>query len=124
MQTFNCYQDKAMRTNDRKGKYRIVKRISDCLRSELEPAEMLNACLGLSGEVGEVNDIIKKWVFHGHDLDKDELEKEIGDILWYVALMCDSINVRMEDIAKKNIKKLEKRYKDGFSESQSINRIE
>lgn len=87
---------------------------------------ILNASLGLSGEVGEVNDIIKKYMYHGHKLDDDMKEKiilELGDVCWYVALMAWAINkTKFEDVLNKNIEKLEKRYHGEFSTEKSINR--
>lgn len=87
---------------------------------------ILNASLGLSGEVGEVNDIIKKYMYHGHKLDDDTKEKiilELGDVCWYVALMAWAIDkTKFEDVLNKNIEKLEKRYHGEFSTEKSINR--
>lgn len=89
---------------------------------------ILNASLGLSGEVGEVNDIIKKYMYHGHKLDDDTKEKiilELGDVCWYVALMAWAIDkTKFEDVLNKNIAKLEKRYHGEFSTEKSINRKE
>lgn len=89
---------------------------------------ILNASLGLSGEVGEVNDIIKKYMYHGHKLDNDMKEKiilELGDVCWYVALMAWAIDkTKFEDVLNKNIAKLEKRYHGEFSTEKSINRKE
>ena len=89
---------------------------------------ILNASLGLSGEVGEVNDIIKKYMYHGHKLDDDMKEKiilELGDVCWYVALMAWAIDkTKFEDVLNKNIEKLEKRYHGEFSTEKSINRKE
>jgi len=48
------------------------------------------AALGLNGEAGEVSEIIKKHLLHGKDLDKDHLIDELGDVLWYYALMLDT----------------------------------
>ena len=50
---------------------------------------MLNGCMGLIGEAGEVVDIVKKWKFQSGDhadLPKDKLIEECGDVLWYCAL--------------------------------------
>ena len=89
---------------------------------------ILNASLGLSGEVGEVNDIIKKYMYHGHKLDYDTKEKiilELGDVCWYVALMAWAIDkTKFEDVLNKNITKLEKRYHGEFSTEKSVNRKE
>lgn len=87
---------------------------------------ILNASLGLSGEVGEVNDIIKKYMYHGHKLDDDTKEKiilELGDVCWYVALMAWAIDkTKFEDVLNKNIAKLEKRYHGEFTTEKSVNR--
>lgn len=89
---------------------------------------LLNASLGLSGEVGEVNDIIKKYMYHGHKLDDDTKEKiilELGDVCWYVALMAWAIDkTKFEDVLNKNIAKLDKRYHGEFSTEKSVNRKE
>jgi NTP pyrophosphatase (non-canonical NTP hydrolase) len=71
--------------------------------------------LGLTGESGEVADIIKKVVGHGHDLDREELKKELGDVLWYIASLSTELGFSLEEVAERNIDKLEKRYPDGFS---------
>lgn len=85
-------------------------------------ARLSIGALGLTGEAGEVADYIKKVVGHNHPLDKDTLVKELGDVLWYVAELCSTIGVDMGDVASANVKKLKKRYPDGFSKERSINR--
>jgi len=84
---------------------------------------LANAALGISGEGGEVADLIKKHLFQGHDLPIDKMANELGDLLWYINLMADCIGFDLEQIAEMNIDKLYSRYKDGvFTEQQSINR--
>ncbi|NBI29110.1 nucleoside triphosphate pyrophosphohydrolase family protein [Chengkuizengella marina] len=83
---------------------------------------LLNAALGLCGESGEVADQLKKHIFQGHELNKNKLKKELGDVLWYVAAGSEALRVSLEDIAKGNIAKLEKRYPNGFDSERSINR--
>ena len=89
---------------------------------------LLNASLGLSGEVGEVNDIIKKYMYHGHKLDNNTKEKvilELGDVCWYVALMAWAIDkTKFEDVLNRNLEKLDKRYQGEFSTEKSVNRKE
>lgn len=80
--------------------------------------------LGLTGEAGEVAEHIKKHIGHGHDLDIEKLAKELGDVLWYVAVMADALGLELGDIATRNIEKLRKRYPDGFSSEASRNREE
>jgi len=78
--------------------------------------------LGLVGETGECADLVKKHLFHGHPLDKDKLAKELGDVLWYVAIMANSIGLGLDEIGDRNIAKLRARYPEGFSEEASRNR--
>lgn len=82
--------------------------------------DLANAALGLTREVREVADIIKKHLYQGHDLYPSEVIKELGDVLWYVALMADYFNVVMQQ----SITKLKARYPDGFDPVKSVNREE
>jgi len=85
---------------------------------------VLNGALGLSGESGEVADIVKKHLFQGHELNQDKIIDELGDVLWYIAIMAKGIGVGMEEIAKHNVEKLKKRYPNGFEAEKSIHRSE
>lgn len=78
--------------------------------------------IGLAGEAGEVADTVKKAVFHQHGLDRDELIKELGDVLWYAAALCTKLDVSMSEVMERNIAKLKQRYPDGYSAKASINR--
>lgn len=78
--------------------------------------------LGLTGEAGEVADLIKKKVGHGHQIDTDELEKELGDVLWYIAALAHTFDLTLVEIAERNLAKLRKRYPNGFSSEASQNR--
>lgn len=124
----NEYKDLAMRTNDGKAGKRVFDRLmeqdADYLGFLPDPGELLNGALGLTGEAGEVADQIKKYIFHGHDLNRDDLIKEIGDVCWYVALLCDALEVDLEEVMRRNIDKLRNRYPEGFSEAASVNRKE
>lgn len=84
----NEYQILAMRTNDGKAEERLETRMKG--NSFAEIGEIFNAALGLSGEVGELNDMIKKFVFHQKPMDEDHFKREIGDICWYIAMMCNA----------------------------------
>lgn len=85
---------------------------------------LLNYGLGISGEAGEVADLIKKQYFHGHRGDEQDLAKELGDVLWYVSQIARHAGVSLSEIAQGNIDKLQKRYPEGFSEHASVNRSE
>jgi len=83
---------------------------------------MASFAMGLAGEAGEVVDLLKKHLGHGHDLDADKLTKELGDVLWYVSAIAQSAGLELGDIARANVEKLRKRYPDGFSVEASRNR--
>lgn len=94
-----------------------------------------NAVLGLTGEAGEVADIVKKAIYHGHgfqpshcpgeeDGNTYKLALELGDILYYLSIMAHELGYTLQDIAEINIAKLAKRYPDGFSREASQARID
>ena len=66
--------------------------------------------LGLSGEAGEVAEKIKKVIRDKNGVMDDEsremIEKELGDVMWYTAQLATELNLSLDDIAQKNIKKL------------------
>ena len=78
--------------------------------------------IGLAGEAGEVADTVKKAVFHRHGVNRDELIKELGDVLWYVAALCTKLDVPMSEVMERNIAKLRQRYPDGYSSADSLAR--
>ena len=85
---------------------------------------LLNGVMGLCGEAGEAIDIVKKHLHQGHELDKDKLTKELGDIAWYLAETATALDVSLEDVLAGNIEKLRSRYPEGFSTERSVNRNE
>lgn len=82
----------------------------------------LNGVMGLNGEAGEAIDLVKKHLFHGHELDKEHLAKELGDVAWYLAVTAHAIGYDLETILQMNVDKLRKRYPNGFEAERSINR--
>ncbi len=83
---------------------------------------LINSVMGLCGESGEVIDIVKKHLAQGHELNKEKMIEELGDVAWYLAEAATALNVSLEEILIKNIEKLKKRYPDGFNKLNSINR--
>lgn len=83
-----------------------------------------NHGLGLAGEAGEVIELIKKHVFHGHDLDRLMVRKELGDVLWYLAAIATLCGIDLDDVGEGNIQKLRERYPQGFSQQASQSRVE
>lgn len=85
--------------------------------------ELLNYSLGV-GEAGEVQNAVKKWIYHGHD-EAEALNKildESGDLLWNLSQLLRASGFTLQDAAEYNIEKLRRRYPDGFSQEASRNR--
>jgi len=83
---------------------------------------LINGVMGLCGESGEVIDIVKKWLAQGHELNREQLIKELGDVAWYLAEAATALDVPLEDILQANIEKLKKRYPEGFDIERSTSR--
>lgn len=84
---------------------------------------LIQGLMGLCGESGEAIDILKKTIFQGHELDREHLVKELGDVAWYLALSADALGYSLEEILKENLEKLARRYPDGrFDAEKSMNR--
>lgn len=87
-----------------------------------EQAALVNGVLGLTGESGEIADAIKKSLFQGHTLDKHAIAKELGDVMWYIALTAHAIGYSLDAVMEMNIDKLKTRYPAGFEAFRSLNR--
>jgi len=85
---------------------------------------LINGVMGLCGESGEAIDIVKKHLHQGHELDKEKLIKELGDIAWYMAETAYALDVDLDEVLEKNIAKLKNRYPEGFDTERSLNREE
>jgi NTP pyrophosphatase (non-canonical NTP hydrolase) len=107
--TINEYQRLAMRT----------------LNPGLDARDVLiNGVMGLCGESGEAIDLVKKHLAQGHALDRDALIGELGDIAWYLAETARALDCDLETVLRRNVEKLQRRYPEGFSAEQSLNRGE
>ncbi len=83
---------------------------------------LINAVMGLCGESGEAIDIVKKHLHQGHELDREKLIKELGDIAWYLAEAAQALDTDLDTIFEGNIAKLKARYPEGFDREKSIHR--
>ena len=107
--TGNEYQVLAMRTRN---------------TSLSDPSSLANGIMGLCGESGECADMVKKAFYQGRMLDVQHLAKELGDVMWYIALCCETLGLKMDDVMLMNIEKLKARYPDGFDPQRSQHRVE
>jgi NTP pyrophosphatase (non-canonical NTP hydrolase) len=75
---------------------------------------LANFAMGLCGEAGEVSEPIKKHLFHDKDLDVQALKLELGDALWYLTALTQTLGLTLEEVAEANVQKLLDRYPEGF----------
>jgi len=87
-------------------------------------ADLLHAHLGMSSEVGEIGDCLKKHFIYGQPLDSDNLVEECGDLMWYICLMLSTAACvsTLEECMQKNIDKLKLRYPEKFTEQDALER--
>ena len=101
--TFDEYQKQAIVTN---------------LRKDDTFQELMQQVLGLGDEAGEVLAIFKKWIRDNEAdigrLDKKKVAKELGDILWYIAVVAHDLDISFDEIATMNIEKLRSRHERGM----------
>lgn len=83
---------------------------------------ILHGALGISTEAGEILDAVKKSIFYGKPFDLVNLQEEIGDCFWYLAILAKEAGMSFEDIMAQNINKLKTRYPDKFTEEKALNR--
>lgn len=104
-------------------------RISESAMATLNPAldkkdVLINSVMGLCGESGEAIDIVKKWLMQGHELDREHLVRELGDVAWYLAEAATALDVPLEAVFQGNLDKLRQRFPNGFDTGASVNRKE
>ena len=79
-------------------------------RDKGAPDEFMHLVLGLVGEVGEIAEKVKKLIRdNGSDLgqlDRDDMAAELGDVLWYAAVLANFLDLSLNDVAQRNIDKL------------------
>lgn len=96
--------------------------LKNAIENEVQTNRLINGLMGLNGEAGEAIDILKKHLFQGHDLDREHLAKELGDVAWYLAVSADALGYSLEKVMQMNLDKLRARYPDGFETERSANR--
>ena len=85
---------------------------------------LINSVMGLCGESGEAIDIVKKWLMQGHELDREHLARELGDVAWYLAEAATALDVPLVAVFQGNLDKLRQRFPNGFDTGASVNRKE
>ena len=95
-----------------------------CETREVDGADLdlLHWSLGLAGESGELVDAVKKYIFYRQEFDVVNVVEELGDILFYVSAVCETIGVSMDYVMLTNKEKLERRYPEGYSNEDAKER--
>jgi NTP pyrophosphatase (non-canonical NTP hydrolase) len=79
-------------------------------RDKDAPDEFMHLVLGLVGEAGEVAEKVKKLVRDKNSdlaqLDRDDMAAELGDVMWYTAVLANFLDLSLNDVAQRNIDKL------------------
>ena len=104
----------------------LADRMGELDREGANIERLTTAGVGLAAESGEFLEIVKKMVFQGkpwNDDNREHLIIELGDVMWYVANACKALDISFDDVIRRNVTKLEKRYPGGsFSVDNSENR--
>lgn len=77
---------------------------------------------GLAGEVGELASVYAKSVRKDAPLDAGHLLSEVGDVLWFLAMICDELEINMSVVASENLDKLRGRMERGTIQGSGENR--
>lgn len=98
MSDFNDYQEATEQT--------AIYPSGKCADRRLPEVGVLYTALGLAGESGEVAEKVKKYIREGDEQYLDDLEDELGDVLWYLARLADELDLDLDDVAERNLDKL------------------
>lgn len=99
------YQELAMRTAKDMGSVKM---------------NLIHGAMGVSSDAGELVDALKKHTIYGKDLDVTNVIEEIGDVLWFCALIANTLELNIEYIMKINILKLQNRYPEKYTDEAAI----
>lgn len=87
-----------------------------------EGSRVVYPTLGLCGETGEIAEKIKKHIRDGKELDKEDLKKELGDVLWYLSALAGDLGIDLQDVALTNYLKLKSRKERNVIQGSGDNR--
>ena len=125
LEEYTIFVDKVTSDSSKSTK-KMKERIDFINSSDVEVSRLLTAGIGLSGEVGEFNEIIKKTIFQSKSFDSEtheHIKRELGDIMWYVTQACLALKVDLVEVINTNEEKLKKRFpKDRFTKKSDSNR--
>lgn len=89
---------------------------------KIDDSTVQHCCLGISGEAGEVIDLIKKSIYYNKTLDRAKVTEELGDLMFYIVNLASALDIRMDTVLRMNVDKLYERFPNGFSKKEAIER--
>lgn len=93
-----------------------------CARIDVGILDDMHMVLGMQTEVAEIADVYKKHIAYKKELDLVNVKEELGDVLWYIANLCNFYGWDLRDILDTNINKLKIRYPEKFTTENALNR--
>lgn len=107
------YIEKALRTESKDYQFEGIYGVTP---------RMEHAIMGIVTEGGELMDDVKKAKIYHEKIDKKHIIEEAGDVMWYLAILADSLGISFEEIWEANINKLKARYPKKYSDFEAVNR--
>ncbi|MCA9385315.1 nucleoside triphosphate pyrophosphohydrolase family protein [Candidatus Dojkabacteria bacterium] len=98
------------------------KTLSTNFNSNEKTERLLHGAIGIVTESGELLDALKKKLYYGKELDVVNIKEELGDLMWYIAIILRELDFELEDILDLNISKLRSRYGETFLEHKALQR--
>lgn len=80
--------------------------------------------LGCCSEVGELASTIKAFLYYGKALDRANVLEELGDTLWFLSQLADTLDMPLDTVARANIEKLRLRYPSKYSDAHALARAD
>lgn len=111
------YQREAIRTDLTSEKYAEI-----LLNLTEADIRMFHMSMGMCTETGELHDELKRCIVYGKEFDRTHVIEELGDLMWYIANMCNIIDIPLEAVMQINNSKLRARYPDKFDSELALNR--
>ena len=99
----------AVTSNESKGSDAFTVRLRELYSEGLPVERLLTAAVGMSAESGEFTEIIKKILFQGKPVNEENLfhlKRELGDVMWYCAMLAKEVDMNLGRIMEENLDKL------------------
>ncbi len=99
----------------------------NCDKIHMVPPAFMHAVIGMTDEMGELSEILKRALYYGDRIDNDHILEELGDMMFYIMLECMRqaavrgmlVSEVFQRVLDGNVSKLKKRFPEGFSEAKA-----